>query len=675
MSSDLALYLSDKRAFLSALPPLQERMIHELRTNSTGQIGRKNPARAKSLAALEPSQVIDLDALDSYMRPKTSGDDPIRGWQGFTSSGRGGTGRNGGRGDIEGLARACERFFEWGTRDLVVKRFVSESVGTFGSDIVHSARSKVLQRDQAETLAAGVKDGRLQSYFPITAAATSSNKKSDSAAAVSRSPELSYPDYIVKIERTRPDPTNTDLTEYRVQYRTDGFVKRVQHAMEGSRVDPKNLSAEERAALGMKAIEQDEGDDEEPAKADKGLARLWIADWLVRDAWPDLVREWEEAEAAKSKPKAKTHSRTVSANSTTSKGLSRARKGLKADGEDVHGFTAFFSSQAGSQAGASARSFKRTTSAPTGSSTMRSFGTMATPTFGLAPIGEFSRLPTPSKTPSDEVGNTSNAVAGPSSRFTPRIFGRTISVPVNSLGSAARGGSKAVVDWSFKDEMFIDSDEEYDFAPLASPPSQCADSAMSNNRARETSSADSHPSARATSASRLERVISEERQRAAAVPPQAKSPPREVIDLCSSSEEEEPIEPKAPISRAARKSVVAGNPIMTSNVLRDSSRENSQPPTTLSHASKPKSKSKRHLSDRTSSRQATLAFPVTASSQTATPVQSIKQAARLAASPTPTKIKPKKGRKSYVVQEEDDELVVIDSTRGGVNLKGYGYNP
>ena len=657
LSTELSLFRRDRKAFLASLSSLQQRMIHELRTNSTGQIGRKNPARANSLAAMSPAELFNMDAVEAYMQPKTSGEDPSQGWPGFLGSDRrAGAGRNGGRGDMEGLARACERFFEWGTRDLVVKRFVSESVGTFGNEIVQAARRRVIEQDPEQTAirpSAGP-SGRLTSYFPVTASSSSQGK---SAAPVAPTPSTSYPECIVKIERTRPDPTNTELTEYRIQYKTADFVQRVHDAMTGSRVDPKHLTPEERLALGMKEVAQEDLEDEEAPK-DKGLARLWIADWLVREAWPALVQEWEEAEAAKAKPKSRAASRTASTGSTKfTKTTSRSKKILQADGEDTDRFAAFFGSQAArsssdSAGAAQSRSFRRTTSAPSGSSTARSFGTAARGT--LTPIGELPRIPTmDDSAPTLHGAKSSTAFPAANSR----AFGRTTSSPVTSLGSAyTRGPAATMTGLPELEEFFVDSDDES--APVIINTAASDRPVDGRNRSATSSSAPTDPPRSASSPAKptMER-------RSTRISPQ-RAAVTEVIDICSSSEEEETIEEKPVPVKPKSRAPVSNQPV---RILRASSRDNSQPLPQATGSSKPSRST-------ASARQAVLTFPIVAAAPSATPHHPTKAAARLAATPTPTKIQPKKGRKSYLVEEEDEEMEVIDSTRGGVNLKGYGYN-
>ncbi|KAI9638525.1 uncharacterized protein MKK02DRAFT_11172, partial [Dioszegia hungarica] len=341
MSADLSLFLSSPAAFSAAVPALKERIMAELRTNSTGFVGRKYPSRADKVANLTSAELFNLPALQSYLRPATSPiSNPAAGWPGFGKGvsihAKRGMGRNGGRGDLEGMARACEKFFEWGTKELVVKRFASEGTGVFGAELISAARSR--RKEQDGTTEAGPRiavagpsiQGRLTSYFGSTSAPSSSRLPSKS---VSREPSPAHtiptPSYLLQIERTRPDPTCPDLTEYRIQYDIKPFMARTQGAMDGHRPDPKDLSPEERAALGLVNAEVDDDGDEPSASqakkkkadvAEKGTARVWIADWLVKEAWPVLVEQWDDKEAAKlAKLAAKGKGRTKTVKPATPK--------------------------------------------------------------------------------------------------------------------------------------------------------------------------------------------------------------------------------------------------------------------------------------------------------------------------------------------------------------------
>lgn len=316
---------------------VHSQMIDELRTNASGHLGRRYPARASELQVKDPLTLFPAFALDAYLRPSTSPlGDKEQGWPGF---GRGeaifqrrGRARNEGRGDLEGFAKACERFFEWGTKDLVAKKFASESVGLFGAELVTCARERIRLSDpkmtvrpptQARDLEAG---SRMTSFFQSTSQPSSSSRPRKSFTTL--------PPHVVKIHQIRQDPTNNDLKEYRISFTTSAYIDRCHNVMDGHRVDPKQLDATDRATLGL--VDKDTADAETaPTAASKTEARLWIAEYLVQEAWPELVKAYEDEQAAKAKPKSKPNPKAKA--TATRKG-----KVSGTGGENAEAFKSFF---------------------------------------------------------------------------------------------------------------------------------------------------------------------------------------------------------------------------------------------------------------------------------------------------------------------------------------------
>ena len=82
----------------------------ELRTNSRGIIGRKNPALANSV----PENFPDTDILFSYTNPITSESEGKAHNINFVWNRKLDLGR---------IAHICKLYFEWGIRDIIIKRF------------------------------------------------------------------------------------------------------------------------------------------------------------------------------------------------------------------------------------------------------------------------------------------------------------------------------------------------------------------------------------------------------------------------------------------------------------------------------------------------------------------------------------------------------------------------
>jgi Holliday junction resolvase YEN1 len=309
-------------------------MIDELRTNASGHLGRRYPARAAELQVKDHLTLFPAFALDAYLRPATSSDDPSQGWPGFGNGEavfqKRGKARSEGRGDMESFAKACEKFFEWGTKDLVAKKFASESVGLFGSELVTCARERVRLRDPAPSKVKAKlvdqedipRNPHITSFFQ----STSGSSRSTSRPNKPRKSFQDMPAHVIKIHSSRPDPTNPDLKELRISFTSAAYIKRCHDAMDGHRVDPKDLDESERANLGL--VGKDDAGDKVDAPNQKAEVRLWIAEYLVQEAWPELIKAYEEELAAKARPKPKARA---------------VKKGTKDKaGENTAAFKSFF---------------------------------------------------------------------------------------------------------------------------------------------------------------------------------------------------------------------------------------------------------------------------------------------------------------------------------------------
>ena len=330
----LRLYTSDPVAFQRELSEAQRSIVEELQTDRSNLIGRKYVKRAEKLLAHDPTSLFPTFALDAYLKPCTSLlSDPTQGWPGFghgSTSRMRGKARNEGRGDLEGLARACERYFEWGTRERVIAKFAGEAVGVFNAEVLNEARETVRRQHMRGSISPApptpssqiASTSRITSFFQTVCWAAS--PKANPTQLPPRQSPPHNPPRIIKIHSTRPDPTNNDLTEYRVSYEHARYVERCCDAMEGTRIDPTNLSTAERAVLGMKGRNDD---DDEPATTIQDIAsskteiRVWMPEYLVRAAWPELVTAYEQEKRAKEFGVERGHGRTKVTKTT------KARKG------------------------------------------------------------------------------------------------------------------------------------------------------------------------------------------------------------------------------------------------------------------------------------------------------------------------------------------------------------
>lgn len=297
-------YANARADFPERLEEVHKSMVAELETNSRGFVGRKYKVDAARLAALRPEEVFPSLPLDSYLCPSTSPkDDPTQGWPGF---GRGertavrGKSKNCGSLDLEGMARACEMFFEWGTKELVCKKFATDSVHLYGAEIIEQARKYSPPTTKDTATRPMVAEGARQKS-PPSALLTSYFPQAVTKGSTTSTPAI--PEHFVKIYSTRPSPLCDNMTEYRLGFRPEPYINRVRQAMLGTRVDPSTLSAEERLEMGL--VDSEKMTD----TTIKDELRTWVPDYLIRHAWPDLISQYEAElkakEIAKTTPKKK----------------------------------------------------------------------------------------------------------------------------------------------------------------------------------------------------------------------------------------------------------------------------------------------------------------------------------------------------------------------------------
>ncbi|ORY25720.1 hypothetical protein BCR39DRAFT_543072 [Naematelia encephala] len=318
----LKLHISNPPAFRTELSFVHGRLVDELRTNSTGHIGRKQSVLADRLAALDPSSVFTPSSLEAYLHPATSPINAIeQGWPGF---GKGdatrirGKARNDGRGDLEGFATACETYFEWGTRELVTTKFMGEQVGLFASDIMHTARETLRHRDRDATASgkrSPLRSRVVQASDHTTSPSSAGNRitsffgsvqprASTSKPASPPKNKPTVPSYVIDIRGGRVNSSSPSLVEYRIGYKTQPFVDRVQAAMQGIRPDPRDLASEQRLQLGLVDRQPDVPSASSAAAIkNKDDARVWMPEYLVREAWPDLVKVYDENQKSRSATK------------------------------------------------------------------------------------------------------------------------------------------------------------------------------------------------------------------------------------------------------------------------------------------------------------------------------------------------------------------------------------
>ena len=304
----------------------RQQLCHELRTNSRGKIGRKQPALAKAI----PEDFPDIDVLFSYVRPVTS-----------ESMGRESNNLKltwAKEPDLGKLAGLCEFYFEWGYKESIIKRFRTV--------LWHSMTLRILRRATLTSDAhanpstptlpttprkreiippSGTPSKLIAKHFSSLHLATPSKRDvfgSDSENEAGPEERL-----ILKIHGTRTHLSTDGMLEYRLEIAPKQLVRMAESGIKGTRAPegPDEWASEE--------------DEDEDARTGKGKGspidpethlRLWMPACMVALVEPQLVDEYETAQAQRALKKSKsnraaTHGGKTS-NQTTSKGKSKAKE-------------------------------------------------------------------------------------------------------------------------------------------------------------------------------------------------------------------------------------------------------------------------------------------------------------------------------------------------------------
>jgi hypothetical protein len=239
----------------------REDLCTELRTNASGYLGRKCVALAKSV----PDDFPDLQVLRSYTNPITTESEAKRkgtrpkiiGW--------------GLEPNIGKIAGICELYFEWGVKEIIIKRFRTV---LWPSVVLRILRKIVLDQDRAEVR---------------------------SAKTFLAEEEVASTSLLVKIHSSRMHATTGKLLEYRLEIAPLQLVTLAADGVKGTRQLP-----DADSAYDLTEDEDDEGGragKKAPPEPDSAL-RVWLPACMVEKAHPELVRAFEEKEAGKLAKKA-----------------------------------------------------------------------------------------------------------------------------------------------------------------------------------------------------------------------------------------------------------------------------------------------------------------------------------------------------------------------------------
>ncbi|KAF5375356.1 hypothetical protein D9615_008022 [Tricholomella constricta] len=289
-------------------------LCHELRTNSQGHIGRKQPSLAKSV----PADFPDIDILLSYTNP-------------ITSESMGRTENNlkltwAKEPDLGKLAATCEFYFEWGYREAIIKRFRTV---IWPSAVLRILRRAVLDLDakarsglsppttprkagKPAREAIGTPSKMIAKHFSTMALGNRSDSDDDDDDAEP---------LIVKIHAERKHVSTDGVLEYRLEIAPAQLVRIAESGIKGTRFpEGSDEWADEEEDEGGKGAKK-------PPPDPNSRMRVWMPACMVRLVEPSLVEEYEamqekkrEKKAGKGRVKAKSKSAPVADDGSASSG-------------------------------------------------------------------------------------------------------------------------------------------------------------------------------------------------------------------------------------------------------------------------------------------------------------------------------------------------------------------
>ncbi|KAJ7222610.1 hypothetical protein GGX14DRAFT_492239 [Mycena pura] len=259
----------------------RDQLRHELRTDSKGFIGSKR----RALASAIPDTFPDIDILLSYVRPCTSeskgraSDNLKLTWSKEPNLGM--------------LAKICERYFEWGYRDSIIKRFRTV---IWPGIVLRILRRAVVDGEERRARPATPTKSAKRAAVP----GTPSKLITRHFSSLTLNPVEDDEDdrLITKITLTRRHASTDGILEYRVEIRPRQLV----------------LLAESGIDNTLRPVDEDpwaeSGDEKEVLTPEERRAReeskllVWMPASMMRMAEPRIVEEFEKLEEDKRRKKA-----------------------------------------------------------------------------------------------------------------------------------------------------------------------------------------------------------------------------------------------------------------------------------------------------------------------------------------------------------------------------------
>jgi Holliday junction resolvase YEN1 len=283
----------------------RDQLREELRTNKSGFIGSKKPALAKKI----PDDFPDLDILLSYTNPITSETEgkPTREvtWEQEP--------------DIGKIAGLCELYFEWGVKDVIIKRFRTV---LWPSAVLRILRRGAMEKDEKRRkglptspqkskttgkLAPGTPSKMITKYFSSMKLNSPTKTNGREREHSDTESEAEEDRLIVKIHSSRRHASTDGILEYRVEIAPAQLVRLAEDGVQGIR-PPVEVDA---------AYEDTEGEDEDedrgkhkskgkkPPPDPESHLRVWMPACMVKTVEPELVEAFEETQLKKLEKKVK----------------------------------------------------------------------------------------------------------------------------------------------------------------------------------------------------------------------------------------------------------------------------------------------------------------------------------------------------------------------------------
>lgn len=250
LSRPLAHYLNDLERFTKELPAWQEQLVEELRHDLSGYIGRKNKVLAERLASIDSDVLLKQLPLKEYLRPTvTPEQDRDQKWRRLDDVDAASLGR----GSLTGAAQACELFFEWGTPDLVVKKFGAKH-SIFTANVITSALTSEVLSESA----------------------------------------------VVRVHDVKASKLDTGQRDVVVDCQWSTYATSCRSVMVGSRPDPSTLPPDVRLELGLVEVARQAAPQPEIT-----TSRIKLPEYLFRRAWQSALDDYEKAKEERAAGKAK----------------------------------------------------------------------------------------------------------------------------------------------------------------------------------------------------------------------------------------------------------------------------------------------------------------------------------------------------------------------------------